>query len=319
MHVFRSFPDLHPGDRGARSGSTLWPSFADIMTVILMVFMLTMVAVIIKNASLLESVRLSHARQTEAEAALQVQLGRLADLTAANVDLEEQLRDRETQIIVLTDEQTRLQDLLDARMLVIERLEEERADLQESVRVIRMRVAEQEEELAAAQGRITEVTAAAEARRDELRRELEALLRQLNEKDAFLITLQDEKSDLQSQLDQQRQDFASMEDEYLRLLRPARSPHGKQVATVQYYRLGPDYHILFKDVGATEAEEVSRDELHRRLGALKERLGDDLYVKIVIPDASGLSFNEAWRFTDDILSRYDYYHAESPPEQARGR
>jgi hypothetical protein len=33
-----------------------------------------------------------------------------------------------------------------------------------------------------------------------------------------------------------------------------------------------------------------------------------LYVKIVIPDTSGLSYSEAWSFTNNILSRYDYYY-----------
>jgi hypothetical protein len=32
-----------------------------------------------------------------------------------------------------------------------------------------------------------------------------------------------------------------------------------------------------------------------------------LYVKVIIPDNSGLSYNEAWRFTNDMLTRYDYY------------
>jgi hypothetical protein len=315
VHLFRPFPDLRQNDRTGTSGATLWPSFADIMTVILMVFMLTMVAVIIKNAHLLDDIRLSHSRQAEAEAALQEQLARLGEVTAANVDLQEQLRDKEMRIILLTDEQTRLQDLLDAKILVIDRLQKQRDDLRESVRLIRLRVADQEKELAAAQEQVSTISAEAEAKRKELRAQMDQLLQQLDEKDAFLLTLRGEKADLQSQLAQQRQDFSSLEDKYLRLLRPARSALGKQVVTVQYYRLGPDYRILLQDVGAMEAVPVSREELHRRLGELKDRLGEDLYVKVVIPDESGLSYDEAWRFTKDILSRYDYYYAEGWPGQ----
>jgi hypothetical protein len=33
-------------------------------------------------------------------------------------------------------------------------------------------------------------------------------------------------------------------------------------------------------------------------------------VKVIIPGDSGLSYNEAWNFTRDILSKYDYYYQE---------
>jgi hypothetical protein len=54
-----------------------------------------------------------------------------------------------------------------------------------------------------------------------------------------------------------------------------------------------------------------------RLGKLKNKLKDKLYVKIIIPEESGLSYNEAWSFTKDILSRYDYYYQEKPNPEAR--
>jgi hypothetical protein len=31
-------------------------------------------------------------------------------------------------------------------------------------------------------------------------------------------------------------------------------------------------------------------------------------VKVVIPEESGLSYNEAWKFTFTLLEQYDYYH-----------
>ena len=88
------------------------------------------------------------------------------------------------------------------------------------------------------------------------------------------------------------------------------------MATVRYFRVGPEEtRILLTGVGEMAQRRVTLAELHQELGALKEKYGDKLYVKIVIPDDSGLSYNEAWRFTKDILQRYDYYYAEGWPAQ----
>ena len=40
---------------------------------------------------------------------------------------------------------------------------------------------------------------------------------------------------------------------------------------------------------------------------LKARYGDKLYTK-VMPDDNSLTHGEAWRFTNKILNRYDYYY-----------
>ena len=100
----------------------------------------------------------------------------------------------------------------------------------------------------------------------ELRREIEVLLAQLDEKDAVLLTLQSEKSDLASALARQRRDFSSLEEKYLRLVRPARSSAGKHVATVRYDRIGGSPRITFVGVAGEEGVRVSKAELHRRVG-----------------------------------------------------
>ena len=46
MHRFTGFPDLRQNRAASGGEAEFWPSFTDIMTVILMVFMLTMVVVI---------------------------------------------------------------------------------------------------------------------------------------------------------------------------------------------------------------------------------------------------------------------------------
>jgi chromosome segregation ATPase len=317
MHRFDSFPDLRVNTRRQAAEATLWPSFTDIMTVILMVFMLTMVAVIVKNAHLIDSLRLAEQLRAESEQRLQANLVVLADLESLKDELDEKLRGKEMEIILLGDEVGRLEDLLDARALVIDRLKEQRDELQENIRVLRLDVAAKEKDLEDAEQRLGTVQEENEARVAELRSELNDLLAQLDDKDVLLLTLQSEKSDLESELARQRQDFSSLEDRYLRLLRPARSAVGKVVTRVQYSRVGGQERILLTPVGTPHPEPVTKAELYRRLSEMKAKYGDELYVKIVIPDDSGLSYNEAWDFTKDILSKYDYYYAEGWPEEGR--
>jgi hypothetical protein len=86
VHLFRGYPDLRMNRSSTSSDTSLWPSFTDIMTVILMVFMLTMVVVIIKNADLIDQIRLSRQLQAEAEQRLASNVQVLADLRVRNTD-----------------------------------------------------------------------------------------------------------------------------------------------------------------------------------------------------------------------------------------
>jgi len=313
MHQFQGFPDLRLNTHSRESETTLWPSFTDIMTVILMVFMLTMVVVILKNAHLIERVRLSESLLDRSAERLAASEDEIAGLRFLNTDLEDKLRTKEMEIILLGDEAARLEAGLETKLAIIDRLTAEQQELQENIRILRLDLADRDDEIEAARQRLALAAEEHEDRIEDLNRQLAALLSQLDEKDAVLLTLSDQKSDLELALARQRQDFSSLEEQYLRLIRPARSAMGKLVATVQYSRVGGEYQIAFKDIGESEAQAVTLSELHRRLGALKEQYAEDLYVKIVIPDDSGLSYNEAWDFTKAILSGYDYYYIDGWP------
>ena len=314
MHQFNGFGDLRLNARSSASEVTLWPSFTDIMTVILMVFMLTMVVVIVKNAYLAERVRLNQHMVAEKEAELADSLASLATVRARIDDLEEQLSAKEMEIILLGDENAAMNGNLEAKLAIIDRLRSQQEELQHSIRLLRTQVREMEEEAAANDEALTAANLALSEQADDFQQQLADLLAQLEDKDAVLVTLRGEKSDLELDLARQRREFSSLEDKYLKLVRPARSSAGRVVATVRYFRVGPEEtRILLTGVGETTQRRVSLAELHRELGALKKKYGDKLYVKIVIPDDSGLSYNEAWRFTKDILQRYDYYYAEGWP------
>jgi chromosome segregation ATPase len=112
------------------------------------------------------------------------------------------------------------------------------------------------------------------------------------------------------QMDTLQGEYDELRVKYDKLIRPARSAKGKHVVTVRYRKEDGHYLLRIRDAGEADYSVVSRKELHRRLAKLKDDHSGNLYVKLIIPDGSGLSYTEAWTFTMDILDKYDYYHQE---------
>ncbi len=310
MHRFGNSVDLRLNGRDRGSEASMWPSFTDIMTVILMVFMLTMVMVIVKNANLVERIRLSQELLAQAELQAASATDSLSVLSARNTDLEDELRGYNMQIILLNDEVERMQEVVAAKLAVVEGLADENTELLARIRLIELQLAEKDDELMAASLTMDEIREASREAERDLRDEIAALLARLDDKDAALITLSDEKTDLELELARNRQDLTSLEDKYLKLIRPARSASGKAVASVRVSREAGEMQYEYTPPSGGAAQAVSLRELHRRLDAAKSEHGAALYVKIVIPDDSGLSYNEAWQFTKEILTEYDYYYED---------
>ena len=105
-----------------------------------------------------------------------------------------------------------------------------------------------------------------------------------------------------------REQFTALEEKYLKLVGPARSELDKYVVAIRYRLFGNRAVIDIANPATNTFEQVSEFELHRRLAELKRQKGKDLYTRVVIPSDSGLSYDQAWRFTKDILNRYDYYY-----------
>jgi chromosome segregation ATPase len=338
MHRFESFRDLRSDARHQISEATLWPTFTDIMTVILMIFMLTMIIVIIKNTNLSDQLRFSQERKQQVEESLRESQQIVANFKDNITNLEESLRTKEMEIILLTDEAKLLKSNLESKLAIVSALKNQISDLNQKVVMLQATVASKEAEALnlkeasaaeiqrmkeASQAEILRLKEASEEEiarlTEETRRQIEAfnhkmmvLLGQLQEKEAVLVALDSERKDLELALAKQRSDYSELEEKYIRLIRPARSPLGREVVSVHYSRLDGKYKILFKDIDAAQFEQINPQQLHDRLGKLKEKLKDKLYVKIVIPEESGLSYNEAWSFTREILSKYDYYYQEAP-------
>ena len=105
-------------------------------------------------------------------------------------------------------------------------------------------------------------------------------------------------------------DYQNLEEKYNRLIRPARSAIGKYVVEVRYEKVDGKEKYRFRAAEQDGYQSISKTRLYQELDILKAKYKDKLYVKIIIPDNSGLSYNEAWKFTSGILEKYDYYYQD---------
>ncbi len=105
-------------------------------------------------------------------------------------------------------------------------------------------------------------------------------------------------------------EFDELKLKYTKLIRPARSLEGHYLVEVRYTksvgRLIIEYQTTDKPGYSTVSQAVMENQLDKLLEFRKE----GLYIKLIFPKKSGLSFNEAWQFTSRLQGKYDYYSQE---------
>ena len=275
---------------------SFWPSFSDIMMVIAMVFLLITLTVVLSNTRLVTQLRTSIQAEQQASQLAEEQL-------KANATLEEQLDYYKNRAAAVEYEllrnraktETLAQELDNARQS-LQNAERTQQTGQSQLNLATQRTQVLEQELNTA-------LSTAQTLRDQLTQrqtrttELEQEVQRLSgETETLKISSTAALSKLQGELDE-------LDRKYQKLLRPARSPKNKQVVEVIYQKSGYRIRKPSEFVHRT----VDSATLNNELSALKSQYGTDLYVKIIIPENSGLSYNEAWRFTRDMLDNYDYY------------
>jgi chromosome segregation ATPase len=315
-----AFIDLRRTTGEGTGGDTFWPSFTDIMMVIVMIFMIASTVLVLRNWDLVQELRATIAAEREAEelarsmtetsATLEEQLAQAQHINSEmrmqlmradenRQSLQEQLSVQQQQILVLTEEQQQLA-----------------ASLQDSRRVAQLnadRLARANTELATVNTeyeRLKDTHTSMQERLQQVLDELAASEQTSREQAVELAGLRQGYSLSTRQMETLQGEYDELLVKYDRLVRPARSAKGKYVVTVRYWKEDGYYQLRFKDADDKDYSVVTRKELHRRLSKLKEEHAGDLYVKLIIPDDSGLSYNEAWGFTLDILDKYDYYHQD---------
>ena len=292
------FVDLR---RGHLSSESFWPSFTDIMMVVVMIFLLTSMILMVRNWKLLDQLRSSMAAEEEA--------ARIIDNTSAeNATLEEQLAQAQNEISMLRMQLMQAHEQGDQLKTALDEKEQKIILVLDEKDRLKHNLEQAEHKITILGGKLDSLN----RQLAEVVSNIEAKDRKLDEQRQQIIILSREKDAGEKRLAALREDYGSLKVKYDKLIRPARTAKGKYVVSVHYQRVGGKAQIRFKDAGEDSYHTIDSKALHARLARLKKAHPGKLYIKIVIPKDSGLTYSEAWRFMKDLLDKYDYYYQQTP-------
>ncbi len=310
----QGFVDLRANVDATAGNESFWPSFTDIMTVVVMIFLLASTILILRNWELVAELRASIEAERQAAA--------LAQTTSeVNVTLQEQLVQAQHQISVMRmqlmqaqeDDQLNRQRLVEKEQELLQQrsqyqqLEDQLTATNRQYRALDERFTQLSTEFEGYQQAYTQQ----ETRLHATLQELAKLEKRHQEQTAELGRVRQQSAQSEQRLVVLQDEFDVLKVKYDKLVQPARTAKGKHVVEVRYVKRGGRYRISMKEPGQFEHRTVNRTRMERRLTQLKNRHADKLYIKIIIPENSGLSYNEAWNFTKNLLDKYDYYHQSS--------
>ena len=328
------FPAIGGRHAGIGGENSFWPSFTDVMMVITLIFLMATTLLMVRNWQLVAELR-------ESIAAEQIAAELIESTTLENVTLEERLANAEQSNSILRlrllkkEEELELaQAALREQESSIAALELRSSDLQSELTDSQSQLAAANLEIdaASAQNRelsrqitglnqqLTQQAASAEAVRADLD-QAQAQIAQLTEssqsQQLSISRLTEERSLLNQEIQSYNQqlltlkgDYETVKSKYEELIKPARSAKGKFIAEVYYVKDASGDVIRYRQPGQAEYARVSIEEVEARLAKLKQEQGQNLYVKIIIPENSGLTYNEAWNFMRNLLVKYDYYYQD---------
>ena len=274
-----------------------WPSFTDIMMVVVIVFLMSSTVAVLHNWDLSRQVQETTALEQQAreraedlnlrQTLLQLELGEM------QARMEKTRRTLEVKIGQL---EAKERDLTDAQAALVGQqgelmgMQEEYAGLQAEMRASRDVSVERERELLGVQERLEQMR-------------LESVLRE-----QMYVDVEAQQRQTQEELASLQKEYESMGEKYAALSRPARSTLGKVTVAVRYRKENGRPSFMLKAPDAGEFRYVEEKEMHHILSQLRQEHGDQLFVRIVIPMDSNLTYQEGWRFSLDLLRRYDYYY-----------
>jgi hypothetical protein len=328
MSADDGFIELRLNRQDELAGENFWPSFTDIMTVVVMIFLMVMVVLVLYNQELVRDLQASIekeriARETarvtgEEKESIAVRLhaaeGEVAELLA-RLRRSEELR---AQQVAALDRQSKTVEQqskqLDEQAGRLTALAGERDDLRRRADRLANEVQTATTQLAASRQEATQLTqslAASQSRQDSIEAELAALRATAAQQRREIDQSREQLRQSAANLSSVQSDYGELKIKYDKLVRPARAPSGRYAVEVRYTKGGGGYQIRFREGDAGDYTDVTREKLDQRLAKLKADHPEGLYVRVVIPDGSGLSFSEAWDFTNHLHRNYDYYFQES--------
>jgi chromosome segregation ATPase len=309
------FIDLRQHTETGISQVSFWPSFTDIMMVVVVIFMMASSVLILRNMALVRDLRATIDAQHNAEEA-----ARSASETSAT--LEEQLAQTQNELSRLRMRLMRANEINQSRTEEINRqeqrllaLEADKQQLTASLQQSRRESQLHQDQLAQTQAefaQLNQTQATLKTRLQEVLEQLAGAEKSNREQAAELTEFRQQRSLSNQQLVSLQGEYDELRNKYDKLIRPARSAVGKHVVSVRYFREDKKIQIRLRESEDEDYQDVNPDQLNKRLARLKDEYAGNLYVKVIIPEDSGLSYSEAWNFTYDLLQKYDYYHQDEP-------
>lgn len=314
--------------------NSFWPSFTDIMMVITMIFLMATSLLVVRNWQLVAELR-------ESVAAERIASQLIESTSLENATLEERLANAEQSNSILRlrvlkkeEELASAESTMRQQESSISSLQAQNRELTESLQQSQRQLAAANVEIDAATAQYRELSAQisrlqqqlalqqleGEQAREELQTaqaQIESLTESSASQQQSISQLKLEKSQLTAEVESYNQqlltlkgDYETVKSQYEELIKPARSARGKYIAEVYYVKSAGDEIIRYRQPGDSGFSRLSLAELEKRLDKLKQEKGEQLYVKIIIPEDSGLTYNEAWSFMRKLLVKYDYYYQE---------
>ncbi len=348
---------------------SFWPSFTDIMTVVVMIFLIATSILIVKNWELVKELQtrieveqkisqrlkdsiaaqqktsqdLLLSRDKRQEISKKLQLSMAAERRTSEViqktskekaTLEETLAHTQSELSLLRLQLMQARESAAERDSLIIEQDKQLAQMTDEKKKLQRTIQSKLNDLSRAKQQLTQTNVAMSSLHDKLEINSITLLRKERELEQQQVTLTHRDQELENLSKQnlnyqdninayERQiaavqqqhsvladEYNDLEDKYNKLIKPSRSAIGKYVVEVRYEKTSGSGLIQFRESDRKPYQTISTTSLHKKLSQLKAQYKETLYVKIIIPDNSGLSYSEAYAFMIGLLEKYDYYYQE---------
>ena len=328
------FPSIGGSHAGIGGENSFWPSFTDIMMVITMIFLMATSLLVVRNWQLVAELQ-------ESIAAEQIASQMIESTSQENATLEERLANAEQSNSILRLRLLRKEEELDLAQIAIREQETRIASIELQNTELQFTLQQSQSQLQAAGLEIDAASAQSrelsqqiaelnqrlsqqQLEHDQTRTQLESARKQIaglsessTRQQQSIALLTQEKALLNQEIESYNQqlltlkgDYETIKSKYQELIKPARTARGKYIAEVYYVKGESGNLIRYRQPGDKNFSRLSLAEVETRLARLKREHGENLYVKIIIPEDSGLTYNEAWEFMRKLLVKYDYYYQD---------
>lgn len=336
------FTDLRLNGGSSEGQEGFWPSFTDIMTVIVMIFLIAMVVLLVRNLELVDQLRATMEAERIAAELARATGEEKESLSSALHRAEERVQQLQLEVMRLQEKGLRNETLIAEQLRAITGLSNERDDLaQQAAQLTSLRqrleddVARRQSQLAGALKEIDDKQLQLSAAQrsiatleESLERLRSRLADQADQAERLQRTVSEQRLELDASQRREREferrylvlagDYDDLKVKYDKLVRPARSSAGRHLIEVRYWKEDGDYRISWREGTEGGFQAISRSRLDKVLTRLSSEHENGLYIKVIFPENSGLSYNEAWEFTSHLHSNYDYYFKTESEAQQRG-